>query len=477
MNLLCKKTGIVVFVCRSLALGAAFCLASTSTAQVADSIYNRTSYYSETTATSDDVQRLPVPAEEVESGSRFVLVGGKVFDGSGSAPRNATVLVEGKRILAVLSNEARQWPSDTVVYDVTGKTVLPGLIDLHTHLSYIEEVGLPSELSDENQVDATLRALNRMQIYLRSGVTSVRDLASHGSVPFVLKRWQARGRIVGPRIFPAGQLIVGRGGHGTENFGLTTAPDYPDAAVLEASGPDEWRDAVRRQFKWGADVIKLASHYSQEEINAAVEEAHALGLPVTVDAETRYIDMAIEAGVDTIEHPLPRSEEAIKLMAERGISSVPTLVPYQYIMRLSGGYYGSTSRRFTLNEETIAGMLKKLRRAGVKIGVGTDLVGDWSKYMPFAYIDELKNLMAAGFSEGEALSAATKINAEILRMDDRIGSIAPNMLADMIVVDGDPYEDIDSLAKIDLIFVNGRLVAKEGVILQPVELSVEPPAS
>jgi imidazolonepropionase-like amidohydrolase len=105
----------------------------------------------------------------------------------------------------------------------------------------------------------------------------------------------------------------------------------------QASGPDDWREAVREQFKRGADVIKLASHYSREEIAAAVDEAHALGLKVAVDAETFYIQWAVEAGADTIEHPLPRTDETIRLMAEKGTQAVPTLIPYIYIFDLAGG--------------------------------------------------------------------------------------------------------------------------------------------
>jgi len=330
-------------------------------------------------------------------------------------------------------------------------------------------------LSSKNQADATLRALSRLEIYLQSGITSVRDLASHGQVPFVLKRWQAQGKIPGPRIFPAGQLITGRGGHGTEGFSAETAPGYPDAAVREASGPDDWRDAVRIQFKQGADVIKIGSHYSQAEISAAVEEAHALGLPVTVDAETKYIEMAIKAGVDSIEHPLPRPKQALKLMHEAGIDVIPTLIPYKYILQLSGGYFGSTSRRFSLNTQTIKDMLVDMKDAGLKIGVGTDLVADWIKFMPDAYIDELGSLVEAGFSTSKALEAATRSGAEILKMGDKLGTLQVGKLADVIVVEGAPDQNLDDLRNIDLVIVGGRLMVRGGRILKEKHQAVEFP--
>jgi len=432
--------------------------------QVSTEIFDRSAFYQGEVYTTDDVRRVPMPQGHNAPEGSFVLAGGRVFDGTGAGAEMATVVVEGKTIVAILEPGDKNWPSDAELYDVTGKTLMPGLIDLHTHLTYVEEFGQPDELSAENIADATLRARNRMDIFVQSGITSVRDLGSHGEVPFALKRWQAAGRIPGPRVFPAGQLIVGRGGHGTEGFVLKTVSEFPEAVVREASGPDEWRDAVRLQFKVGADVIKLASHYSQAEINAAVEEAHALGLPVTVDAETRYIDMAIAAGVDSIEHPLPRSDEAIRLMAKNGIANVSTLVPYKYINRLGGGYYGSTSRRFTLTEDSILEMLKKMKNAGVKLGVGTDLVTDWNKYMPTAYIDELKSLMEVGYSIPEALMAATKTNAEILKMADRLGTIEVGKLADIIVVAGRPDENLDDLANVQTVFVNGRLMVLDGLV-------------
>ncbi|MES2451332.1 MAG: amidohydrolase family protein [Pseudomonadota bacterium] len=439
----------------------------------AQPIARRDRWLPPTVPTTDDVQRIPVPADFNIPKGAFVLVGGRLFDGTGAAARPATIVVQGKTITAVLKPGDQNWPKDAVVYDVAGKTVMPGLIDLHTHLTFLgpEDAANIYSTANGSGAESTMRGLRRMAIHLQSGVTSVRDVGSHGDVPFVLKRAQAAGEIAGPRIFAAGQLITETGGHAALH---AITPGYPEVAngnpnsmVRIASGPDQWREAVRIQFVKGADLIKLASEYSQEEINAAVDEAHSLGLPVTVDAETKYIDMAIEAGVDSVEHPLPRSDEAIALMARRHIASVPTLVPYRLILRQSGGYFGSTSRRFELNEATIVEMAKKLRRAGVKMGIGLDLIVNGPDYMPGAYINELQSFVEIGFTRSEALVAATKTSAEILRMGDRLGTIEVGKLADIIVVDGNPDEDFNALRKVRSAFVGGRLELQDGHIYRP----------
>ncbi|AHE55149.1 amidohydrolase family protein [Sphingomonas sanxanigenens] len=436
-------------------------------------LHKRDAWLPQSVPTSDDVLRIPVPADHNAPKGAFVLVGGRLFDGTGAPARPATVVVQGKIIVAVLKPGERNWPQDATVYDVTGKTVMPGLIDLHTHLTYLDLGDLTSLFSkgDTSGAESAMRGLRRMAIHLQSGVTSVRDVASHGDGPFLLKRLQATGEIQGPRIFAAGQLITQTGGHAA----ALANDNNPNAMARTVHGPDAWREAVRIQFAQGADLIKLASEYSQEEVTAAVDEAHSLGLPVTVDAETQYIDMAIKAGVDSIEHPLPRSDTAVALMVKRGIASVPTLIPYRLISRTSGGYFGSTSRRFELNEATIMAMARKMRRAGVKMGIGLDLIVNWPDFMPGAYINELQSFTELGFTKAEALVAATRTGAEILRMGDRLGTIEAGKLADIIVVDGNPDEDLAALRKVRTAFVNGRLMLQDGRIYKPAHEEVPLP--
>ena len=415
------------------------------------------------TVTSHDPRRVPVPAEAVAGPEgAIVIAGGRIFDGTGSPSVPGTLVIERNRVTSILDPGATAFPEGALVLDATGHTVLPGLIDLHTHLTYTDAGVSAAHASDE--ADATLRAVERMRYYIESGVTSVRDVASHWDVPFRLKEWVAERRLAGPRVFPSGKLITGTGGHGAEGLDPTTAL-Y--GAVREASGADDWREAVRENFKAGADVIKIASHFSRDEVAAATEEAHALGLRITCDCETFYVDWAVEAGVDMIEHPLPRTEEAIAKMAELGVAADPTLVPYVYIFNLAGGYYGSTSRRFSFSKDDNVAMLRRLRDAGVKTGIGTDLVLDWFRYLPSAYITELEGFVQAGYTNREALMIATSQSAELLDMGDLLGTLAPGMLADVLIVKGDPEAELRDLANVAWVIRDGEVVVRDGRVHVP----------
>jgi len=426
-----------------------------------DKPVDRSQWFSGDTATSDDLRRVPVPSGFGEPVDVILIRNARLFDGTGAAAHPASVLIEHGHITRIaIGAEAIAAPGDAQVIDAAGKTVMPGLIDLHTHLTYSDGGEATGADTDDDQASAALRGAERLRYFVESGVTSVRDMASTGMTPFVLKEWVATGRIPGPRVFPVGQLITGIGGHGSEG-GAPTAPMHPNAAIYEANGPDGFRAAVRLQFKRGADLIKLASHFSPEEVRAAVDEAHNLGLKVAVDSETIYTQMAVEAGVDCVEHPLPRSDETVRMMAAKGICADITLVPYQYI-NAGGGYLGSTSRRFTETNATILAMARKLQAAGIKIGIGTDLVVGWYKFLPDAYIQELRNYRLLDHSPAEALIAATRINSEILGMADRLGTVQPGKLADLIIVDGRPDQSLEDLRKVDVVIVNGRVVVRGG---------------
>jgi imidazolonepropionase-like amidohydrolase len=420
--------------------------------------------------TTDDPRRIPMPPGPYGPEGVLVLKGGRIFDGTGAPARPGTLVVRRNKIEKILPAASFDWPKEARVIDVGGKTILPGLIDAHAHIDY-SNPDTPAPMVS-NEADAALRAVERARVFLESGITSIRDVGSHGFVPFRLKAWISENRVAGPRIFPAGAFITSTGGHGAEG----EEPGTPmGVGTRIAEGPDEWRRAVRDQFNRGADLIKVGSHFSREEVKAAIQEAHALGLKVCCDAETFYIQWAVEAGIDVVEHPLPRTDETIRLMAEKGTASVPTLVPYAMIFDLAGGYYGSTSRRFTFSKDANLEVLRRMKKAGVKMGIGTDLVTDWFRYLPYPYIRELKYFVEGGFTISEALVAATRTNAEILDMDDKLGTLEPGKLADLVVIDGKPDQNLDELSRVDIVIRDGHVVVQGGVVVIPRHIPVPPP--
>ena len=430
-----------------------------------DTVVSRTErrrFTSPSQTVSDDPRRVPEPAGVNGPPGTLVLRGGRIFDGTGVAVREGTLVIARNHIDRILAPSATDWPSDARVIDVAGKTVMPGLIDLHTHLTYPDD-DTPRPIAD-SRADAALRGVERLRYYIESGITSVRDVGSEGDVPFRLQAWVKQNRVIGPRVFAAGQLITGKGGHGDDGGAYNSTAE---GMVRVASGPDDWREAVREQFAAGADVIKIASHFAPAEVSAAIAEAHALGLKVTCDCETFYTKWAVEAGIDMIEHPLPRSDETIALMKQHGTQADPTLIPYIIIFNSAGAYYGTPSRRFFFSKPANFELVKKMKDAGITLGIGTDLVRDWFRYLPAPYITELQQFVRLGYTVPEVLQIATRTNAQLLDMGDRLGTLEPGKLADVIVIDGHPEVSLDDLAKVYLVVRDGYVVVDQGHLNVP----------
>jgi imidazolonepropionase-like amidohydrolase len=424
-------------------------------------LQDRRSVLAPTERTTDDPRRIPRRSAGAP-GPTLVLRGGRVFDAVSGGVRPGSVVIQGNTISGVLAPGVESWPTDAQVIDVTGKTVMPGLIDMHVHLTYPD----PDTPADEHASEGSgvLRGERNLRYYLESGFTAVRDMNGVLNAPYLLADWSAANAIPAPRVFTGGHIITGTGGHATER---PVTPNHGPEFAWEVDGPDAWRAAVRKTFKQGASVIKIASHFSAEEVAAAVDEAHLLGLKVACDCESLYTDMAVEAGVDTIEHPLPRTDATIAEMAKRRVGAIPTLQVYQNVFDQAGGYYGSTSRRFSMSGQANFDVFKKMRAAGVVMGVGTDTIGGAHRFVPTMYIAELKWFVKGGYSIPEALTAATLTNAKLLDMDDKLGSLEKGKLADVIVVDGRPDENLDDLQKIDLVVKDGRVLVRGGQVAIP----------
>jgi len=200
-------------------------------------------------------------------------------------------------------------------------------------------------------------------------------------------------------------------------------------------------------------------------VEAAIDEAHLLGLKVTCDCESLYTEMAVKAGIDMIEHPLPRTDATIAAMARQGVASVPTLQVYQNVLDRSGGFYGSSSRRFTMTSQGNFDMFKKMKAAGIVMGIGTDTIGDAHRLIPNLYIAEMKWFVKGGYTLPQVLQVATLGNARLLDMEDKLGSLEPGKLADIIIVDGKPDEDLDALRRVETVIKDGLLMVDKGRIV------------
>jgi imidazolonepropionase-like amidohydrolase len=376
------------------------------------------------------------------------------------------VRVEGDRIAAIGEGLAAD---ETVA--LPGCTLLPGLMDLHSHLFLhpYDETPWDDQVLKESEAYRTVRAVKHAHATLMAGFTLLRDLGTEGAghADVALKRAIEEGHAVGPRVLAASRAIVATGGY------APMRRNYRDDCCLaqgaeEASGVDAVVRAVRHQAAHGADWIKFYADYrvgpagetvptfSIDELRAGVDTAHSLGRPVASHATgNEGMLRSLLAGVDTIEHGYGGRPETFALMKQKAVAFLPTLMAAKAISVYRGEYKPGSGASARMAEAAQA--FAQARAAGVTIGCGSDV----GVFAHGENRDEIKAMIRLGMTGDEALMAATAVNAKIIRRETELGQVVEGFLADLIAVEGDPVKDIDALDRV-------RFVMKDGVVFKPV---------
>jgi len=384
----------------------------------------------------------------------------------------STIIVDKGRIVSVEGGYVEA-PDVSTVVDLRTKTVLPGLIDSHVHLTSDRggEASLLASVREEPAMHALEAQMNGMKT-LRAGFTTVRNLGDDGGITLALREAIKRGWVQGPRIVDAATSISTTGGHmdgrGALNDELVAHLPDPEHLCDSVEG---CRRVVRRQIDRGADVIKfattggvnsgtgLATRMFEDEARALVQTAHAYGRKVAVHAHgADGIKLALRAGADSIEHGTVMDDEVIRLFKQTGAYYVPTLSTVNgYLERLAkdpNAYVGPVREQIEWRIGITGRSLAKAYPAGVKIAYGTD--AGVSKHGRNA--DEFELLVKYGMPPVEAIKAATVNAADLLGLAQQVGTIEAGKSADIIAVDGDPLSDVTVLKDVDFVMARGEVV-------------------
>jgi len=388
----------------------------------------------------------------------------RVFDGVNPQPHTGwSVLVEGDRIAAVGPNVTA--PADARTIDLPGVTLMPGMIEGHSHLFLhpYNETLWDDQVLHEALALRTARAVVQAERTLDAGFTTERDLGTEGAgfADVGLRQAIDQGIVPGPRLLVATKAIVARGAYGPKGY----EPGVPvPQGAQEVAGVDETIRAVRDQVAAGANLIKFYADYhwgksepsrptlSQAELDAGVAAAHDAGRMVAVHASTAEGMMrAVRAGADTIEHGYGGTAEVFKAMAAKGIALCPTLGASEAYARYFQHWNGQEPAPESVQENRRS--FKLAIAAGVPICMGGD-VGVFSHGKNWL---EMEAMQRAGMAPAQVLISATSRNARILHLNDR-GELKPGLLADLVAVDGDPTRDVSAVEHVRLVIKGGKVV-------------------
>ena len=405
--------------------------------------------------------------------AKTVIHAGYLFDTEkGNLEPEISIIVDNDKIVDVIEGYVAPDPDDQYI-DLTGYYLLPGLIDMHVHLTNRSSNRAYLERTTLNPADYAIRATKNAEITLFSGFTTVRNLGDSDGITISLRNAINQGITDGPRIYSSGKTITSTGGHGDSTNSLNNALTSdlgPAEGVI--NGKDDALKAVRHRYKENADLIKITAtggvlsnakdgqnpQLTLEEIEAVVSAAKDYGFKVAAHAHgSEGIKRATRAGVDSIEHGTLMDREGAALMRERGTYYVPTLLAGNWVAEkaLIKDYYPPFVEKKALEiGPKLQATFSMAHQAGVKIAFGTD-----SGVSPHGEnAKEFKLMVEGGMSEKDAILTATIIAADLLGETERLGSIAKEKYADIVAVSENPLEDITILESIDFVMKGGKVI-------------------